>query len=189
MKKNRFVSAVAASSLLIAVPAFAQNDMQKKDVPPPTNPAVKMSMKDKDFVNKAAIVGMAEVEMGQLAQANGMSQEVKDFGARLVADHEKANRELASLVAPAGLTLPAKVDDEHQKHLDMLKAKKGADFDAMFAKHMVDGHQKAITLFTSQSKSGEMAGLKEFASKTLPTLKEHLTIAQGLAKMKKANAM
>ncbi len=189
MKKNLFATAIAASGLLFAVPAFAQTGLQKKDVPPPTDPAVKMSMKDKDFVNKAAIVSLAEIEMGTLAQANGLGQEVKDFGARLVADHEKANRELASLVAPAGVALPAKVDDEHQKHLEMLKAKKGAEFDAMFAKHMVDGHLKAIALFTTQSRSGEMAGLKEFANKTLPTLKEHLAIAQGLAKAKKPAAM
>ena len=57
---------------------------------------------DQEFVSAAANGGLAEVEMGRLAMKIGMNKEVRDFGARLVTDHEKANKELQRIVTPFG---------------------------------------------------------------------------------------
>ncbi|HLH08429.1 MAG TPA: DUF4142 domain-containing protein [Terriglobales bacterium] len=54
----------------------------------------KLSPSDKAFVTKAAEGGLAEVELGQLAQQKAESQQVKDFGQRMVTDHTKANDQL-----------------------------------------------------------------------------------------------
>src|SRR5262245_8097359 len=44
--------------------------------------------------------------------------------------------------------------------------------------HMVMDHEKAVELFTKQAESGQDPDLKQFAEKTLPTLKDHLQQAQ-----------
>ena len=43
---------------------------------------------------------------------------------------------------------------------------------------MVQDHQKAIDLFQQEAKSGKDADLKGFAKATLPTLQQHLDLAQ-----------
>ncbi len=45
---------------------------------------------------------------------------------------------------------------------------------------MVADHQKAVALFTKESTNGKDPELKAFATKTLPTLKEHLEMAKKL---------
>jgi len=49
---------------------------------------------DTAFADKAAIAGMAEVELGKMAAAKGLSAKVKDFGKMMVIDHVDANAEL-----------------------------------------------------------------------------------------------
>ena len=170
MKTNSFNTAVGAV-LLLSVAAFAQ-------------PVQKLSESDKDFVIDAAIAGLAEIELGKLAQQNAVSPGVKNFGETLVTDHTAGNKDLEQAVASFHVMLPTQVDAEHQKHLEMLKAKKGAEFDAAFIAHMVEGHDKAIALFKKQAKSGGAAALRDFATRTLPTLEQHLKIAKDLASPK-----
>ena len=64
--------------------------------------ATSVSAADKAFVQKATMGGIAEVEMGKLAQQKAASDQVKQFGSRMVADHSKANDELRDLAAKKG---------------------------------------------------------------------------------------
>src|SRR3954467_15399597 len=45
---------------------------------------------DKAFVMNAAIGGMAEVELGKLAEQKAANESVKQFGQKMVTDHSKA---------------------------------------------------------------------------------------------------
>src|SRR5689334_20843231 len=76
--------------------------------------AADLSHKDKGFVMKAASGGVMEVDLGQLAQQRGQSQDVKDFGSRMVADHTKANDELKMLAQQKNINLPAKSAHEEK---------------------------------------------------------------------------
>jgi putative membrane protein len=44
----------------------------------------------------------------------------------------------------------------------------------------VSGHKDAVSLFERYSKSGDNPKLKDWAGKTLPTLRHHLEMAQDL---------
>ena len=59
-------------------------------------------------MKKAAKGGMMEVAMGNLAEQNGKSEDVKSFGKRMVADHGKANDELKSIAEKKASNYPAK---------------------------------------------------------------------------------
>lgn len=50
-----------------------------------------LSSADREFVQKAALGGMAEVELGKLAQHQASSEQVKGFGERMVQDYSYAN--------------------------------------------------------------------------------------------------
>ena len=133
---------------------------------------------DQHFVTDVALDGMAEVELGQLAQQKAESSEVKDFAKRMVDDHGKANDELKSLASSKSITLPTTVDAKHKATHDRLAKLSGAAFDRAYMQAMVSDHQQAVKMFRQQSTSAKDADIKAFAAKTLPTLEDHLKEAQ-----------
>ena len=151
----------------------AKADTAKKD-----SSSAAVDKDDAKFAVAAANGGMAEVELGQLAQQKAANARVKDFGAMMVTDHSKANDEMKALAKSKGIVLPAAIDTEEQKVKDDLSAKTGADFDKAYVSNMIDDHKKDIKEFEDASKNCKDADLKAFAVKTLPTLKMHLDAIQ-----------
>jgi len=133
---------------------------------------------DKHFMEKAAIGGLAEVQLGNLAQQKAASDQVRQFGMRMVQDHTKANDELKRLASSKGLQLPSAVDAKHQQVADKLSKMTGADFDKAYMSDMVSDHKEDIGEFKKEANGGKDPDLKAFAAKTLPTLQEHLQMAQ-----------
>jgi putative membrane protein len=54
----------------------------------------------------------------------------------------------------------------------------GADFDKRYISDMISDHKAAIKEFQKEADKGKDSDIKQFASKTLPTLKEHLQLAE-----------
>jgi putative membrane protein len=133
---------------------------------------------DRTFAQKAAIGGMAEVEMGKLAQQKAASDQVKQFGARMVDDHSKANDELKQIASAKGIALPTDVDAKHKNKMAKMQKLTGAAFDRAYMDEMVSDHRHDVSDFQKESTSGRDSDLKGFASKTLPTLQDHLKMAQ-----------
>lgn len=137
---------------------------------------------DQSFARAAAQSGLAEVQMGQLAQQKATSTEVKQFGKTLVADHTQANQELQQIAEQQGLSLPAQLSENQKSEKQKLESMPGTQFDQQFAQSEVKDHQKAIAEFEQEAKSGKDSTLKAFAEKTIPVLKKHLQIAQSIAR-------
>ncbi len=133
---------------------------------------------DKSFMEKAAEGGMAEVEQGKLAQQKAQAPEVKQFADRMVRDHTKANDQLKQIASSKQVQLPDKMDKSAQKEMDKLQKLSGAQFDEEYMKHEVSDHKKDVKEFQKEAKSAKDADVKRFASDTLPTLEEHLKMAQ-----------
>jgi putative membrane protein len=53
--------------------------------------------------------------------------------------------------------------------------------------HMTSDHKKDTSLFRSTAKSAKDSEVRQFASTTLPTLEEHLQMAQSIDKSIKEN--
>ena len=153
-------------------------DSSKMDTSSSAMASMTVDKDDAQFATKAASGGMAEVELGKIAQKNGSSQKVKDFGTMMVTDHSKANEELMALAKSKNITLPAAPGADEQKNIDDLSKKTGTDFDKAYASAMGKDHKTDISLFEGASKNAKDPDLKAFATKTLPTLKMHLQAAQ-----------
>ena len=137
-----------------------------------------LSKKEVNFINDAAEGGLMEVRMGELAQQKGQSADVKSLGQRLVTDHQKANDELKQLASNKGVSVPSQLPPKHEKMIEKLSS--ASDFDKEFKTMTVKDHKKDIKEFERLSKSAEDADLKSWATKTLPTLQEHLRLAEQL---------
>jgi len=130
------------------------------------------------FLRKAAEHGLAEVDLGRLAEERGMHGEVKAFGARMAADHGKANEELARLAQSKGLELPTAPDKGHQRDRERLAKKSGPDFDRAYMKAMLHDHRKDVREFERMSRDAKDADVREFATRQLTVLRGHLQSAQ-----------
>lgn len=152
----------------------------------PSATATKMALNaaDSTFVMKAAVGGMVEVAGGNTAQANAANARVKAYGAMMVADHGKANAELMTLASSKGITLPAALPADKQKHIDEMGKMKGKAFDSHYATMMISDHKKVIADFEKEASSGTDPDVKAWAAKTLPVLKTHLDSIQSISKMK-----
>jgi putative membrane protein len=140
-----------------------------------------LSSQDRKFLMDAAMGGMMEVELGRIAAQQGASEGVKQFGQRMVDDHTKANTELMSIASAKGITLPTTLEEKHRQEVTKLSAMSGADFDRAYIKKMVSDHNKKVSTFEKESTKGDDPDLKAFASKTLPTVQEHLQMARALS--------
>jgi putative membrane protein len=137
---------------------------------------------DQTFIQTADQIDMAEVKIGKVAEENAMSDAVKTFGKRMVSDHSRMNKELREITTKNRIELAEGLDPKHQQLLATLSKLKGAEFDRVYAKDMVSGHEKAIEQFEAEAKNGQDPDVKAWAEKCLPTLREHLALAQDAAK-------
>jgi len=135
---------------------------------------------DTEFAKKAAEGGMAEVQLGQIAASNASDADIKNFGQRMVTDHSSANDQLKAAAQQDGVQLPQDVSKEHKAAADRLSKLQGDAFDKEYARMMVKDHEEDVALFKKEATSGKDANLKAFAQKTLPTLEDHLKMAQQL---------
>lgn len=192
LRRGGLLSAALIASQALACAALAQQtdesrprqstvDRGPTDMTRKTNSAMTRTVSPQSFATQAAIIGMAEIELGQLAVQNSQDKSVRDYAQRMVKDHEAADARLKKIAGQKNLMLPESLDAEHEALKEKLSGLKGAAFDREYAKAMAKGHDKAVALFESASQAAQMPSeLKEFAAATLPTLKEHLEMAHQL---------
>ena len=145
-------------------------------MPVPNQPNVS----DRNFARAAAAGGLSEVELGQLAEHEGQSSAVREFGQRMVSDHSKANAQLKELAAAASIPLPNAPDEEHRIMREQLNQVHGAAFDRTYIRGQVTDHQQTVQLLEYEIGSGQDAQLKGFASQVLPIVMQHLQMAQSI---------
>jgi putative membrane protein len=133
------------------------------------------------FVKKAGSGGLTEVQLGQLAQQNGSTQEVKDFGAKMVTDHGKINDDLKTIAAKDNLTLPTQPNAEQQALIGKLTKETGKEFDTNYIHAMVKAHIADKALFTQEAQGAKNPDLAQFAQSSLPVIQEHLSMIQSIA--------
>lgn len=136
---------------------------------------------DLAFYRNAAEGGIAEVEMGNMAQQQARSPSVRDFGALMVKDHSAVNEKLKAIADSKNITLPANTSVEEMTAKARLKALSGASFDKSYIKGMIKDHQEDIAEFKKEASSGRDPEARAFASATLPTLEAHLKKLQSIA--------
>ena len=135
---------------------------------------------DKSFIKSAYQDGLAEIKMGELGQSKSANPDIKAFASQMVTDHSAANTELKTLADSKKVEVATDPSLVAQGKAKLLDAKTGADFDKAFAAGMVSDHKKAVAAFEKASSDATDPDVKAFATKTLPTLQGHLSMAEDL---------
>jgi putative membrane protein len=172
---------LAVFSIGMTTAAAAQSSNDKMSSTSSGTSSAKLAPADRQFVKKAAEGGLAEVELGKLASEKADSPDVKQFGQRMVDDHSKANDQLKQVASEKGITIPDKLSAKDAATKARLEKLSGRAFDRAYMRDMVTDHTKDVSEFRMESKNAKDPDVKNFASQTLPTLKDHLKEAKSIA--------
>lgn len=196
--KGRTVIFLALSILAITISACETSERHEGTAPvaisspsptttmepttsPTVSPAATLTSADQNFLMNAARGNLFEVRMGNLAMQKASSNEVKEFGQRIVTDHSQAEQKLDQMATAMNFTLPHEVSPEQQSEINHVEKASGKDFDREFMKMMVIDHMRDISAFERAASEATNAAVKQFAAQTLPTLKEHAKLAREVA--------
>jgi putative membrane protein len=148
-------------------------------VAPPAPPP--LASVDQTFVMAAASTDAAEIQAANLAETKSHSPRVKAFAAKMITDHTATTQQLTTIAQSKGVTLSPTPDAMQQQMEAKLEADKTSrEFDRDYARGQVAAHQAAIKTFQTEIDNGQDPDLKAFAQSTMPTLKQHLMMAERL---------
>ena len=142
----------------------------------------KLSHGDRKFIEEAAQGGMAEVQLGQLATQKAQSDQVKQFGQKMVDDHSKMLQDLRTLAKKKNVALPQDPDMKDMAQMKLMERKSGAEFDKDFMEHMVKDHEKDLKDVQNIAAKAKDPEFKAAVQKAHAKIQEHLQLAQRISK-------
>lgn len=146
----------------------------------PINSDSKLESSDRDFLENAAQAGHLEVEGSKLALEKSSNAQVKEFAQKMIDDHGKAGQKLTDLAKQKGFDAPTEPSLMQQAKLKTLGLR-DEGFDKAYADGIgVSAHEDVVKLFQEASTDAKDPDVKQFATETLPTLEQHLQMAQTL---------
>jgi len=161
----RIVTAGAAVAVLgLALPLAAQ---AAGDMKTPTA---------QEYVDKAAIGDMFEIQSSQLALQKSQDDDVRDFAQMMVEDHNKSTSMIKNAVTESGanLEIPDSMDRKHEDMLKSLQQTPSGDFDEAYLNIQYDAHQEALQLHRSYANGGDDDALQNAAEMIVPVIEEHI---------------
>ena len=132
-----------------------------------------------DFYSEAMKGDQKEINSSQMVEKSGSSADVKKLAKKIDSDHTAFDKKVKA-AAGSNATMPSAADTTDSS----LAGKTGADLDKAYVDAMVTDHQTDIPKFENAAKNASTPEARKLASDVLPTLREHLKMAQDLqAKM------
>lgn len=180
MRRRLVHAAVVLSCTVLPAAVLGQGRPGAPRTPgAPGGMAVQVMAPDAAFVLRAADHDARKVEAARLAGTRALDAQVKAFAGRMVIDHTRTSAELMTFARAR--SIPVRSDPGVAKLVaNTFAALDGARFDVAYASQAVKDHEATVALFEEESRTGQDAELKAWASRTLPTLRDHLRLARDL---------
>jgi len=166
MFKNFLWASLLAATLAIQLPSAQSNQLSANDM---------------DFIEYAGEVDLTAIHLGQMAQMDAASQEVKNFALMVEQEHTADLKKLTDIANKNGGIAPNTLDEVHMNVVKRLKKAKGKSFDHQFLKAIVNQHEHALVPFKREADNGFNPDLQAYAKAILPKLEEHLKEAKRLS--------
>jgi putative membrane protein len=138
-------------------------------------------MTDKAFVKKALEGGLAEVQLGQLAAQKGTSDDVKQFGQKMVDDHTKLGDQMKLVAAQVGVKVPTDVSKKDKELMAKMEGLSGTQFDNAYIEAMVKDHKKDASDFKSEAQQSHNSAVQQAAQQGDQVIEQHLQMIQQIA--------
>ena len=168
--------ALTTAALVLTGSLFAQQKHQTA-----TTTQSMQNSADRTFMSSAAEANLAEIDTAKMVGQKSTDPAVKDFANRMVTDHTQASQGLASLAEVSAIKLPTEPGVMERNQKNELQKLSGAKLDDAYLRDELQGHKEAIAAFENEIDNGQNQEVKNYAVKTLPTLQDHIRIAEDVA--------
>ena len=188
-RKSSLIGALVCATSIIAfgVAAMAQSVTSPDSMAPQTQQKpIQASQASVDYIQKAAIGDLFEIQSSELALKQADSPAVKAFAQQMITDHATSAKALESAVKSASLQatqIPNKLDPAHQAKLDDLRKVTGRDFDSVYIGEQLAAHKEALKLHRDFAEKGDNPVLKKTAANAADIAEHHLQEAQKITQM------
>lgn len=139
------------------------------------------TMNDKAFVRDALQGGMAEVQLSQLASQKASSDDVKQFGQKMVEDHTKLGNAMSEVAQQVGVKPPDGLSKKDKQLIAKLQTLSGPQFDEAYIKAMVKDHKKDDSAFKIEAQQAENPAVRQVAQQGEPIVANHLQMIEQIA--------
>jgi putative membrane protein len=134
-------------------------------------------------VTEALAGGETEVQLGQLAQEKSQSNDVRQFGQKMVNDHgQMADKWLKPVAQQLGISEPKGPSKKDKKEIAKLQSLSGEDFDREYITMMVKDHQQDLKEFNNEAQSAQNPNVKQIAQRGSSIIEQHLQLIEQIAK-------
>jgi putative membrane protein len=187
----------SASALLASMTAIAQTQPggagQQPNMPSqqPTSPGMgspgmdtsgnQQALADQSFVRKALEGGTTEVQLGQLAQQKSQSDDVKQFGQKMVEDHTQLCDQMKPIAKQLGVKEPKGPSKKDKELIAKLEGLSGQQFDEEYIKAMLKDHKQDLKEFTDEAKMAQDPNIKQAAQQGAGVISQHLQLIEQIA--------
>lgn len=192
MKRIGRLAVVCAAVLMIACDRDAARDESG------TVGTTGVSAGDRNWVADSLSSGMAEVELGRLAQQRASNPEVKQFAEMMVRDHSKGGEALKQIAQQHSIQVQPQLRDEHRDLMNRLSNLQGAELDREYMDAMVESHENMIDHLQPRASEDRFAdnkgavrpegsdnpaeaSINQWAANVLPTARHHLDEARRIS--------
>lgn len=138
---------------------------------------------DKEFISKAGMANVAEIQIGELAVGQASDVSIRNFARDMVTDYTQFHQQLKVLATANGQTAPEDMDTDHESLRNRLMGLNGREFDSTYIKNQVLDHQNTIAFYQIQVDAGANGDVRNFASAMLSQLRTRLQRAETLAEL------
>jgi putative membrane protein len=133
---------------------------------------------DGKFIADATQNNLFEMQLGQTAAGKAQSSAVRDFGQRMMTDHNRLQDQWSALLTKYGIEYRTVLRPEQQQQIRQLEQLSGREFDRAYMGLMIQEHQNDVSKFQSQGRSAKSAEVRQLVEAGLPVLEQHLTLAR-----------
>jgi len=186
----------SASTLLASAMAVAQSPSGSAGQPQQNMPnqqsgipsqggigsdASQQAMADQVFVRKALEGGAAEVQLGQLAQQKSQSEDVKQFGQKMIDDHTQLGDQIKPIAQQLGVKAPDGPSKKDKQLIVRLEGLSGPQFDEAYIQAMVKDHKQDLKEFKDEAQVTQNPNIKQAAQQGTGVIAQHLQMIQQIA--------
>ena len=140
-----------------------------------------LAASDRDFIERAARGGQAELAGSALAQQRSTDPDVKAYAQQVQETQSRVLEALAQLGQAKGLTVPDSPSFVGAGKLAALVSEEGAAFDRAYAARFgVAAHRDALVLFQQAAHQTQDADVRAYVEERLPALQKQLDLARAL---------
>ena len=128
-----------------------------------------------------------EMQLGQTAAGKAQSSAVREFGQRMVTEHNRMQDQWSALLTKYGIEYRTVLRPEQEQQMRQLEQLSGREFDRAYMGHMIQAHQNDARKLLSQGRSAKSAEVRQLIEAGLPVLEQHLILARQVGAQVDAN--